>query len=333
MAAHGAAQTATLGRDIGYAAFFYPPPFLLICWPLAALPYLPALGLWLAVTGATYFAAIRRLLPRPVPFAAIVAFPAVLSNVGHGQNGFLTASLLAGAALALGPKPILAGLLVGALAVKPHLGLLLPFGLAFIGAWTTILAAAAAALALAALSTLAFGPAIWTRFLDASGLARRALEEDWVGTEKMQSVFAAARLLGLGLGPAYALQAAAAGLALAALWSLARRGVPRETYGVPLVSAALLGTPFLLDYDLTILAIPLAWLLREGLRTGFRPWEKMALAAGFVLPLLSRTLATLTGIPLGPLIVGAIFALLYRRAREGGTNPQRSLKLSWLASP
>ena len=47
IAAHHAAQTRLFGRDIGYYAFFYPPMFLWICLPLAALPYLASLGVWL----------------------------------------------------------------------------------------------------------------------------------------------------------------------------------------------------------------------------------------------------------------------------------------------
>ena len=41
-----------------------------------------------------------------------------------------------------------------------------------------------------------------------------------------------------------------------------------------MVAAALLASPFLLDYDLTLLAIPLAWSVREALRAGFAPGER-----------------------------------------------------------
>ena len=76
----------------------------------------------------------------------------------------------------------------------------------------------------------------------------------------------------------------------------------------------MLASPFLLDYDLTLIAIPLVWLLREGLRTGFLPFEKALLALAFVLPLISRSLAGAVGLPLAPLILAAIFALTMRRA-------------------
>ena len=49
-----------------------------------------------------------------------LAFPAVLVNIGHGQNGFLTAALLGGAWSMLDRRPIVAGILFGLLAYKPQ---------------------------------------------------------------------------------------------------------------------------------------------------------------------------------------------------------------------
>ena len=56
--AHWAAQKALFGPELGYTAFFYPPPALLISLPLALAPYFGSLAAWLAATGL-------RLLSRP----------------------------------------------------------------------------------------------------------------------------------------------------------------------------------------------------------------------------------------------------------------------------
>jgi hypothetical protein len=80
-----------------------------------------------------------------------------------------------------------------------------------------------------------------------------------------------------------------------------------------MIVAALLFTPYLLDYDLVVLAIPLAWMLRQGARTGFLDWEKTVMAAAFVLPVISRSLATVARVPIAPLIIAALFAVLLRR--------------------
>ena len=72
-----------------------------------------------------------------------LAFPSVLINVGHGQNGFLTAALLGGALVVLDRRPLVAGILLGLLVYKPQYGLMLPIVLAVSGRWRCFAAAAA----------------------------------------------------------------------------------------------------------------------------------------------------------------------------------------------
>jgi hypothetical protein len=246
----------------------------------------------------------------------ILAFPAVFIEVGHGQNGFLSAALFGGGVLLLDRRPALAGALLGCLVYKPHLGLLIPVVLAASGRWRSIAAATAAVAGLAALSVAAFGGGAWRAFLAASPMARAALEQNLVGNDKMQSVFAAVRLLHGGLGLAYGAQIAAAAAACAALARLQRRRFRSPAEGPALVTAALLASPFLLDYDLILLAIPLAWLTARGLATGFRPWEKAVLVAGYLAPAVFRSIASATGAPIGPLVVAGVFWLVLRRWAE-----------------
>jgi alpha-1,2-mannosyltransferase len=166
-------------------------------------------------------------------------------------------------------------------------------------------------------------------------LARSALENNLVGDEKMQSVFAAARLLHGSLGLAWAAQIATALCAVTALWRLERRAFRAPAEAAAIVCACLLASPFLLDYDLTLIAIPLVWLLGEGLRTGFLPFEKALLTLAFALPLVSRTIAGVVGLPLAPLIIAAILALTLRRAltrapggaADAGRDPNSTMRL------
>jgi hypothetical protein len=321
IAVHQAEQTALFSQDVGYSAFFYPPPFLLICLPLATLPYLWSLFAWLTVTGFAYWRVVRAWLGERFGMLPILAFPAVLSNLGHGQNAFLSVALLGGGALALNRRPILAGVLFGALVYKPHLAIVVPVALVAAQRWRTLFAAAAAAAAFCLLSTAIFGVQTWQAFLAASPKARIALEQNMVGNEKMESVFAAVRLLRGGLMPAYGLQIVVALAACAALVQLQRRSFRSAAEGPAIVAAALLASPFLLDYDLALLAVPLAWIARESLAGGFLTYEKTILAAAFILPALSRSIAAHAGIPVGPLVVVAVLGLVLRRA--GAAAPQR----------
>ena len=315
-AAYHAAQSRLFGRDVGYFPFFYPPIYLLVCLPLALMPYFAALAAWLAVTGLAYWRVTRAWLGERFDALPIFAFPAVLVNIGHGQNGFLTTALFGGGALMLNRRPILAGMLFGCMAYKPQLGLVIPLALIAAGRWKTIAAAAATVLVLAGLSAAVFGLDAWRGFLAVSPLARAALEQHLVGDAKMQGTFAAVRLLHGGLGLAYAMQIIVTLAVCAGLILLQRRAFRSPAEGPAMAAAALLASPFLLDYDLLLLAIPLAWMAREGVRTGFRPWEKLSLAAAFVLPIISRSLAQTIGLPLAPLVIGALFVLVLRRGLE-----------------
>jgi hypothetical protein len=311
---HQAAQTALMPEmRAGYFAFFYPPTFLLICLPLAALPYLASLALWLGATLAAYWQVARRFLGDVAGPLPIFAFPAVLINIAHGQNGFLSMACLGGGILALEKRPVLAGALFGALAYKPHLALLVPIALIAARRWKAFAAAAATALGLVALSYLVLGAAAWQGFFAVSSLARATLEQGLVGAAKMQSSFAAVRLLGGGVPLAYGVQIAVAILAAVTLIVFEWKRPRAEASGPALAIACLLASPFLLDYDLTILAIPLAWLAREGVRTGFLPWEKLILLIGFCLPLISRLFALGLGVPIAPIVIAAVLATVIRR--------------------
>jgi hypothetical protein len=312
--AHHAAQRALFGPEVNYYAFFYPPSFLLVCLPLALLPYGWSLAAWLAVTGAAWWATLRRILPGRAAALAMLAFPAAWLNLTHGQNAFLTAALLGAAALALQRRPVLAGLCIGLLAVKPQIAVAIPLALLAAGRWRAIVAAAASVAALLGVATLVLGVESWRAFLAASSLARQTLEGGLVEPGKMVSVFAAVRVLGGGVGLAYGVQALVA-LGTAAILVVALRQRPGGVGELALAAAATpLLSPFLLDYDLVLLGLPLAWMLSIAQRSGgFLPWEKVILSAGFVLPFVARPAALGLSLPVAPLITVALLLAVARR--------------------
>jgi hypothetical protein len=323
LAAHAAAERSAFGGGaVPYSAFFYPPTYLLVCLPLSLAPYLGALIVWLGATGYACWRTARAWLGAPLGRWALplLAFPGVLSTVGHGQNAFLTTALFGAAILTWDRRPLLAGLCFGLLTIKPQLGLMIPLALIVSGRGRVIGSACATALGLALAALALFGPATWRGWLAVSALARRALEEDGVGSDKMQSAFAAVRLLHGGLGLAYGVQAAVALGAAAILVQVMRRrpsgplASDALAQGATLATGSLLASPFLLDYDLMLLALPLAWLAREQAKGGALPWEKTVMVAAFLLPLISRLAAGRLGLPLGPPIVFALLLVVARRA-------------------
>jgi hypothetical protein len=312
---HAAEKAMFDGRDVPFYGWHYPPFFFAIAALVAAVPYACGLAIWLAASFAAYLAAIRAILPRGETLLVAAAFPAVFVNVGHGHNGFLTAALLGGALHWLDRRPWLAGVLIGLLAYKPQFGILIPIALVAGGRWRTIGAAAATVAALVAISFALLGSGIWHAFADSMNFTQTVvLEQGGTGWQKIQSIFSAVRAWGASVPIAYAAQAtlfAALAATLAWLW---HSDAAFELKAAALALGSLLATPYVLDYDLVVLAVAIAFVARHGLRHGFRDFEISLLAAAWIVPLLSRSVAGATVIPLGLLVELTLYAFVLRRA-------------------
>ena len=280
-------------------AWMYPPMVFIVIAPLAALPYLPALSVWLGLTFIGYFTAIWRLLPDRRALLAILAFPPVFINMEHGQNAFLSTALLGWGLLLLPTRPWLAGALLGLLIYKPHLGLLLPLALLASGNWRALLAAGLVALGFMALSYFLIGAEAWMAYLGQAGFTRQVLEEGLIPWQKMNSVFAAARLWGASITQAWILQMVFSLTAAVLVWLAWRGSAHYGTKVAILVISTLVAVPLVWDYDALLLSIALASLIAEGLRRGFWDWELSALALAWMLPLFWRPLTSAVAMPLG----------------------------------
>ncbi|WP_213288001.1 glycosyltransferase family 87 protein [Bradyrhizobium sp. sGM-13] len=312
---HAAEKAVFDGRDVPFYGWHYPPFFFAVAVLVAALPYAGGLALWLLASFAAYLATIRAIMPRQETLLVAAAFPAVLVNVGHGQNGFLTAALLGGALHWLDRRPWLAGVLIGLLAYKPQFGVLIPIALLAGGRWRTIGAAAATVVALVVVSFAMLGSGIWHAFADSMNFTQTVvLEQGGTGWQKIQSIFSAVRAWGANVPTAYAAQASLFALLAASLAWLWHSDAAFELKAAALALGSLLATPYVLDYDLVVLAVAIAFFARHGLNNGFRDFEISLLAAAWIVPLLSRSVAGVSYIPLGLLVELALYALVMRRA-------------------
>jgi hypothetical protein len=297
-----------------YYGWHYPPFFMPVAAVLALLPYGAALAAWTAATLPLYLAAIRAIVPYRHWLLFALAFPAVFVNLAHGQSGFLTAGLLGLGLLVLEKRPLLSGVLFGLLAYKPQLGLLLPLVLIADRRFLTFIAAAATTLTVSLFSYVLFGAETWRAFAASVTVTRTlVLEQGAMGWEKMQSTFAAMRMLGAGIDAAYAVQAAVSVCAAVAVIWVWRRPVAMPLKGAALVTGGLLATPYVFDYDFTLLALPIAWLSVEGLRARFLDWEKITLFCMWLLPIVSRAIGGF-GLPIGPAALLVFLGLILRRA-------------------
>ncbi len=277
---------------------------------------------WTAVTFAAYLAVMWTIDAERDALWLAIAFPGALVNLTNGQNGFLTLGLLGAALLTLERRPLVAGVMFGLMAYKPQYGLLVPIFLIATGRWRAIAAAAVTVALLAALSLALFGAQTWQAFFTSITFTRHVvLEQGGSGFEKLQSAFAAARLWGFGVATAYVVQAIVSLItALAVIW-IWRRTAKFDLQAAALATGVLLTTPYMMDYDLVLLAMPIAWLALEGRRSGFMPWEKSLLAFVWLLPLFARSLAGYALIPVAPLAMLLLIADIARRAAAVNVPP------------
>ena len=143
-------QPSSFGRLMPIA---YPPPFLLLIAPFGLVSFGIAFLGWTVMTGALYVAASGE--PRRIALAS----PPALSNGLVGQNGFLTAGIFLLGLRFLPTRPLVAGLILGLLVIKPQLALLLPVALVAGRYWTALIGAATTSATMLALAAVVLGAA------------------------------------------------------------------------------------------------------------------------------------------------------------------------------
>lgn len=302
-------------RD-SYEAFFYPPPYLLLCTPLSLLPFFAALVLFLSTTLAGFTGVIAASLRRPWAILAVLAFAPVAMNVIAGQNAFLTAGLIGLGLMLLDRRPTLAGAVLGLMVIKPHLALAIPIALIASRRWRVLATAAASSLGLVGVSYLVFGRALWVNFLAHGHAARVAMEQGLMGIAKLQSAFGAARMAGLSVQAAYVAQAVVAVIAVSVLLWAMRKPISAALERSLICLASMLMTPFILHYDMVALGLPLAWMLREWLDNGFPRWGKLVLVLTFLAPMSFLNIQFPFGLPTVLLFGGYLVAGLRQRQAD-----------------
>src|SRR6478752_1375256 len=308
-------ELALLGQDFpGYFAWHYPPPFLFVASLLARLPYAAAFIGRVFVSLIPYVVVTRAIVGRPFGWVLALAAPMILNNGLVGQNGFLTAALIGGTLYLMPVRPILAGICLGLLSYKPQYGLLFPLVLIAAAQWRTFFSAAATTVLLVLVSWFAYGTESWQAFFHWMPVFSQAfLVEGKATWWKLQSLYSLIRFLGGSEQLAWALHwilTATVAVGLVVMW---RSRVSYSLKAAALATGTLLITPYLFMYDMMVLAIPVGFLVRIGLKRGFRQYELAALACAVAL-IFSFIFM---GAPVGLGATLIVAALIVRRATSG----------------
>jgi len=167
-------RTVVPGADLTYFVPVYGPQVALAFAPLAWLPYLASLAVWLATTLIAYALcclAVFRLAPRLQPFPTelillALASPALWQLLIHGQNSVIAlASYTVGWMCLRSGKRVLAGVVFGLLFYKPQLALALCGVLVLTGGWRVLSGMALSASLQLAAAVAYFGHAALTEYV------------------------------------------------------------------------------------------------------------------------------------------------------------------------
>jgi arabinofuranan 3-O-arabinosyltransferase len=305
---HKAAEVKAVGHDFdGYYGWHYPPTFLFVAAALATLPFLTAALLWLVATLSAYAAALCGILGGRTGILVALGFPAAVWNVTAGQNGFLTAALIGGTLGLLERRPALAGICLGLLTYKPQFGLLFPIVLIADRQWRLIAVASLTAIGLGFLSWLAFGSATWQAFAQWMPVTSHVvLGEGLADWSRLQSLFGVVRSHGGSEQLAWTVQALGSiAIAAGVVW-LWRSRTAFDLKAAALAAGTLLVTPYVYMYDLVILAVAVAFLLRYALAHGFTTADVTGLGCGAALILIYPAVPTQVGLAAVLIVAGLI---------------------------
>lgn len=271
-------QIAAAGGTTGVMPWTYPPQFDLLLAPFAGLPGWAAYFVFTTVTLVVYLITLRAVAGNNFALVLVVFFPSIAITISIGQNGLLTGALIGLICINAERRPVLSGLALGIMVIKPHLAIAAGIYMLLTRRWPAVLSAAIVVVAGSLICTLAFGPQIWMAWLGSIREAASYLEDGRYQLFRMISAYAA--LYNAGLPPAGAFwgQMAMGALALIAVALAVVRGPsPRFALGVVAVASVMI-SPYAYDYDLPIVAIGLALLLPD-LTSQASPRERDAIYA------------------------------------------------------
>ena len=95
--------------------------------------------------------------------------------------------------------------------------------------------------------------------------------------------------------------------------------------GALMLAATAVASPYLFNYDLPFLILPILWLASKGQRAGphggFHPWEKALLVGLWLAPYATRAAALPLGLNLMPLAAALLLWLVWSRGAAKETAP------------
>jgi hypothetical protein len=314
---------AWLSAPLSLHPWVYPPLFLLLLIPFGLLPFAVAYGIFLIVTFVLLNCAVRCYVPlgyqRLICAVSLLLSPATAFTVAVGQNAFMTSALLVGGFGLMRRAPLLAGALLGLLACKPQLWLLVPVALLAAREWRVLAGALGVACLFAVTSAVLLGPEPWRAWLMLM-LRPNPLYEHWLqfGRLNGQSAYTEAVLLGVPANFASLLQVVVTLACAALVWWCFRLSELRDDLRlVVLLTATILAAPHVSNYDAVMVTVAVSLFLCRVLEDGFRFGDAVLIIAVWSIELLDPPQIFRWGL-VTPLVYGLFLLAVIARGRVQG---------------
>lgn len=303
---------AFFGVNLEPQEWSYPPHILLVGMPLSFLPIFWSYILW-TLGGLIAFAlALRIFKLNPYVFVFVLLSPAIWVSLLFGQNGAIIAALFIAGLYLADKRPILAGICIGFLTMKPHLGVLIPFVLIASRNWQAFISAGITTIVLLFTTYLMFGIETWQGFLETT----RPLMTGFLEAEfpipyhgNMVTAFALARSIGADVFTAYGLQIVFAVSAIIFTTRIWRPNfeIEENTRIILTGLCAIIATPYAYTYDGAIYYLAIAWYLSRS------PKPNILLIAGlWLVPMMWEKIIELQLPAAGVLLFIAVIALIWK---------------------
>lgn len=314
------------GADYQIHAWGYPPHFLMLVAPLGVLEYRAALVVFLLATLVLFVVAAlafrRRIAPETSqPYLWLALFGYVLMQAEATQNGFLTSALLLCVFTYMRERPVVAGLALALLTVKPQLGFLIPLLALLDRNWALLRWATLFTVILVGLSVAWFGVDSWRAYFTQVVPYQQLVMIEWYGIflRMMPSTFGSVRTLEYSPDTAYAVQWIVSGVAFACLLRLlfVLKDPLERVFAI--VAGTFLISPYSFNYDMGAISVMAACLALRA-RAARRHLETGVYGALAILPAAITSLG-MKNLPIAPLVLAASFAVLWIGARRPAAAP------------
>jgi len=303
-----AAQIALFGHDNcpWITPYVYPPTYLFVTYFLGFMPYLIAFGAWVLATLFLYGTAVYTIIPRRAAVIAAMAPFCVAVNADFGHNAFITAALVGFSLAFLERRPWLSGISLGFLSYKPHIGVLFPLALLTSRNWRALASATVATAIFGIAAAFAFGFEGWASFLHTLLSRQSTLSPDATVPLALHSVFGLLRWVETSGRVSWGGHLIVAAIVALTVWVVWAKPIPFSLKAAVLCIGSAMVPPYILFYDLCILTIAVAFLVRDGMSRGFLPGERTVILICFAALFLVQ-------VPIGPVVCAALFFLTVRR--------------------